>query len=99
MHLPLPHWCVTDNVLVVVDIHVSLAYLWKFTYVEKECCPHTPDELSMPQTHDGSVTSMHLSQNGDDQDAPVESHTVILIDKGESIDAPNITWQFALDTS
>ena len=65
----------------------------------KACRPHAPDEPSMPQMHDGSVTSMHLSQNGDDRDAPVESHTVILIDKGESIDAPDITWQFALDTS
>ena len=65
----------------------------------KACRPHAPDEPSMPQMHNGSVMSMHLLQNGDDQNAAVESHTVILIDKGESINAPNITWQFAHDTS
>ena len=50
----------------------------------KACRPHAPDEPSMPQTHDGSVMSMRLSQNGDNQDAPVESHTVIL--------SPTLRW-------
>ena len=54
----------------------------------KACHPHTPDEPSMPQTHDGSVTSMHLSQHGDNQDAPVEIHIVILMIRVDQLTPP-----------